>query len=170
MKPNERIDHAIDAAAERSDAFVSSIARSWRPIAGGAAALFVLSVAILWMTVYRPFAGKAEPPVTAPGEAAATSTGLYRLLDGVEIADASSTRLLPLGVMVENSSEAWPLAGVANANVVFEAPVEGSITRFFLLFDPATESGDIGPVRSASVLRRYRGRVPCALRARWRKP
>jgi hypothetical protein len=148
MKPNERIDNAIDKAAERSEAFMSFIARSWRPIAGGAAALFVLSIAILWTTLYRPFAGKAEP-IKASQEAAEASTGFYRPLDGVEVADASSTERLPIGVMVENSADAWPLSGVSKANVAFEAPVEGSITRFFLLFDPSTESRDIGPVRSA---------------------
>jgi hypothetical protein len=148
MKPNERIDGAIEKAAERSEAFVSFIARSWRPIAGGAAALFAISLGILWITLYRPFAGKAQP-IQAPVQTAPTSTALYRALDGVEVADATSTNLLPLGVMVENSTDAWPLSGPAKANVVFEAPVEGSITRFFLLFDPTTASGDIGPVRSA---------------------
>ncbi len=148
MKPNERIDGTLEKAAERSEAFVSTFARSWRPIVGGAAALFAISLGIIWVTLYHPFAGKAQP-IQVPVETAPTSTAFYRALDGVEVADATSTNLLPLGVMVENSMDAWPLSGVAKANVVFEAPVEGSITRFFLLFDPTAVSGDIGPVRSA---------------------
>jgi hypothetical protein len=147
MQPN-RLNDALEKAEDRSEQFVSFFKRSWRPIAGGAAALLLFSIGMLWMTLDRPFASKAKV-MTVPVPTVATSTGFYRSLDGVSVADASSTNLLPLGVMVENSMDAWPLSGVAKANVVFEVPVEGSITRFFLLFDPTTVSEDIGPVRSA---------------------
>ncbi len=52
-------------------------------------------------------------------------------------------------VMVENSAEAWPLIGLADARLVFEAPVEGAIPRFMLVFDDKQEVDQIGPVRSA---------------------
>lgn len=52
-------------------------------------------------------------------------------------------------VMVENSADAWPLAGLQDAFLVIEAPVEGSIPRFEVFFDLAAETEKIGPVRSA---------------------
>lgn len=52
------------------------------------------------------------------------------------------------GVMIENSVDARPQAGLYDAGVVFEAIAEGGITRFLALYqDTAPES--VGPVRSA---------------------
>lgn len=52
-------------------------------------------------------------------------------------------------VMVENSSDAWPLAGLSQAGLVIEAPVEGLIPRFMVVFGDEREIERIGPVRSA---------------------
>lgn len=53
------------------------------------------------------------------------------------------------GIMVENSADAWPLAGLDEAFLVIEAPVEGSIPRFIVFFDEESEVKKVGPVRSA---------------------
>jgi hypothetical protein len=52
-------------------------------------------------------------------------------------------------VMVENSSDAWPLSGVEDAFLVIEAPVEGGIPRFMACYEEGSEVEKIGPVRSA---------------------
>ncbi|MFZ2970489.1 MAG: DUF3048 domain-containing protein [Minisyncoccia bacterium] len=58
----------------------------------------------------------------------------------------------PFAVAIDNQKNARPVSGVDEADVVYEFPVEGSITRFLAIYnpdsgiDPATE---IGPVRSA---------------------
>ncbi|HWL90788.1 MAG TPA: DUF3048 domain-containing protein, partial [Actinomycetota bacterium] len=39
-----------------------------------------------------------------------------------------------IAVKVENTDEAYPLAGLERADVIYEEPVEGSITRFAALF------------------------------------
>lgn len=54
----------------------------------------------------------------------------------------------PLGVMIENSVDARPQAGVSSADVVYEAVAEGGITRFLAVFY-CQDAGQIGPVRSA---------------------
>ncbi len=60
-----------------------------------------------------------------------------------------STNLRPVtGVMIENSQDARPQAGLSEGMVVFEAIAEGGITRFLALYQD-TAPGDIGPVRSA---------------------
>jgi hypothetical protein len=53
-----------------------------------------------------------------------------------------------LAVKVENTDEAYPLAGLERADVIYEEPVEGSITRFAALFQ-CKDAGRVGPVRSA---------------------
>lgn len=64
-----------------------------------------------------------------------------------EIAPAP-VRVRALAVMVDNHPDARPQSGVAEADTVWEALVEGGLTRDMLIFRSATAS-EIGPVRSA---------------------
>jgi hypothetical protein len=63
------------------------------------------------------------------------------------------TPLIPLpqvfAVMIENSADAWPLAGLDEAFLVIEAPVEGGIPRFVAFYSSQDSAAKIGPVRSA---------------------
>ncbi len=55
----------------------------------------------------------------------------------------------PVAVMVDNdNSQAWPHAGLTEAFLVYEVPVEGGSTRLMALF-PQGETEKIGPVRSS---------------------
>ncbi|HEX2988536.1 MAG TPA: DUF3048 domain-containing protein [Chloroflexota bacterium] len=56
--------------------------------------------------------------------------------------------IYPLAVMVENMIDARPQSGLAKADVVYEALVEGGITRFMAVYKDGKAS-EIGPVRSA---------------------
>ncbi len=69
-------------------------------------------------------------------------------LTGEEAANERAARRTPVAVKVENISESRPQAGLEAADVVFEEPVEGGITRFVAVFhcEAATR---VGPVRSA---------------------
>jgi hypothetical protein len=149
MKAKEKIDAVLEKSSDAATSFTDRFTQSWRAYAAGAAFLLSVSLVLLWVALYRPFAKSAEAPQIVLEPAASTSTAYERALDGVIMEDASSTHLLPLAVMVENSTDALPLSGPARANLVIEAPVEGSITRFMLVFDPSNEVVDIGPVRSA---------------------
>jgi hypothetical protein len=53
-----------------------------------------------------------------------------------------------LAVKIENTDDAYPLAGLERADVIYEEPVEGGITRFAALFQ-CRDAGRAGPVRSA---------------------
>jgi hypothetical protein len=57
----------------------------------------------------------------------------------------------PLAVMIENSAEARPQSGLANADIVFEAVAESGITRFMALYYCAAQESDVvlAPIRSA---------------------
>jgi hypothetical protein len=55
----------------------------------------------------------------------------------------------PFAVMIDNIAEARPQFGLANADVVYEAPAEAGIPRLMPIYLRAGgESGNIGPVRS----------------------
>jgi hypothetical protein len=83
---------------------------------------------------------KQEPaPPPAPTTVPSNLTGLQ--VDP-EINDRPVT-----AIMIENSLDARPQAGLRDAGVVFEAIAEGGITRFVALFQD-TEPKYIGPVRS----------------------
>jgi hypothetical protein len=53
-----------------------------------------------------------------------------------------------LAVKVENYPDARPQAGLNAADIVFEEPVEGGITRFIVIYQ-CDDASRVGPVRSA---------------------
>lgn len=67
-------------------------------------------------------------------------------LTGVEVPREVNDKRV-IGIMIENSPDARPQAGLKDAGVVFEAIAEGGITRFHALFLESSP-GYIGPVRS----------------------
>lgn len=57
---------------------------------------------------------------------------------------------MPIGVMVENEVMSRPFQkGLGEADIVYEAPTEGNITRFLVIFLTPKYLGKVGPVRSA---------------------
>ncbi|MDO4344415.1 MAG: DUF3048 domain-containing protein [Eubacteriales bacterium] len=54
----------------------------------------------------------------------------------------------PMAIMINNIINAMPQAGLSKAEVVYEAPVEGAITRLLAIFEDYSELEKIGPVRS----------------------
>jgi hypothetical protein len=72
-----------------------------------------------------------------------------RLLDGVCVEEEGAVAPRVVAVMVENHSDARPQSGLADASVVYEAPVEANYSRFLLLYHENEVVNEIGPVRSA---------------------
>jgi tetratricopeptide (TPR) repeat protein len=93
----------------------------------------------------KPALPKAAHAKAAPGELRIAK------VPPITVPPASAAgRPRPIAVMVENSRHARPQSGLLQADVVFEAPVEGGITRFLAVFqDPQREVQELGPVRSA---------------------
>lgn len=71
----------------------------------------------------------------------------YSLLNGIQIADQAKQKSLVTAIMIENSPDARPQSGLAQAEVVYEAIAEGGITRFLALYQQHKPQL-IGPVRS----------------------
>jgi hypothetical protein len=62
--------------------------------------------------------------------------------------DRSAPQRPAFAVKVENTRDAYPLAGLDRADVVYEEPVEGGITRFVAIYH-CRGATRVGPVRSA---------------------
>lgn len=73
---------------------------------------------------------------------------LPRTLDGVTVPASASDRW-PIAVMIENLVDIRPQSGLNAAGVVYEALVEGGITRFMAIYTTAEPIDKIGPIRSA---------------------
>lgn len=126
------------------------VKRSWPLLVFGAVLLVGASALLFTYAVSGKGRRVAEAPALQVPETAPTTTSalMTRALDGV-LVSPEDARLQPYAVVVENMPEARPLAGPASANLVIEAPVEGGITRYLLVFDATTTVDAIGPVRSA---------------------
>ncbi len=55
----------------------------------------------------------------------------------------------PVAVMLNNLKKALPQLGVSCADVIYEIPAEGGITRMMALYQDVSGAGNIGSVRSA---------------------
>lgn len=83
-----------------------------------------------------------------PGESGIRESFIYRTLFDGEL--KSESPMPPLGVMIENELLARPFQkGLSQAQVVYEAPTEGGITRFLAIFMPGKVPEKFGPIRSA---------------------
>lgn len=71
-----------------------------------------------------------------------------RYYDGVCMEDDDYDRRL-VAVMIENHTASRPQSGLADAAIVYEAPVEANFTRFLALYPFKDYVHKIGPVRSA---------------------
>lgn len=55
----------------------------------------------------------------------------------------------PIAVMIPNNKPAMPQYGLSQAGIIYEAPVEGRITRLMAVFENFDDLDRIGPVRSS---------------------
>ncbi len=126
--------------------------KTWRDriIAGDGPVVYVaggLIVFVVLAGLWFILAGD-KPNVTAPDstdveEVVSPSHPLTGLSVEEEIKPAV------YAVVIENFADARPQDGVQGAFMVYEAPVEGNITRWLALFSADEEIDEIGPVRSA---------------------
>lgn len=54
-----------------------------------------------------------------------------------------------MAVMIPNNKQALPQYGISKASIIYEAPVEGRITRLMALFEDYDDLDRIGPIRSS---------------------
>ena len=71
----------------------------------------------------------------------------YSMLTGEAVSKKIANRR-PIAVMINNIVNADPQSGTASAGVIYEATVEGGITRMMALYDDYDDVARIGSVRS----------------------
>lgn len=133
----------------------------WREIAGLSVLVFAFALgaaAIWWTVVTARDGGMSSFPVIGPlfagrdaGEhgLVAEDVPVYRRsLDGLPVPAPEEGADL-VAVVIDNFTTARPQAGIADASLVIEAPVEAGITRLLAFFYADHGLDRIGPIRSA---------------------
>ncbi len=75
--------------------------------------------------------------------------GMVRSFLTGKLVPESIGRTRPISVMLNNIYDALPQSGIGNAAIVYEAPVEGGITRLMGIFEDYQDVERIGSVRSS---------------------
>ena len=63
--------------------------------------------------------------------------------------DEAVVKRRSMAVMIPNNKPAMPQYGISKASIIYEAPVEGRITRLMAMFEDYDDLDHIGPVRSS---------------------
>lgn len=72
-----------------------------------------------------------------------------RWLDGVPVLTEAEAEAFPVAVVIDNDVLARPQESLSKASLVYEAPVEGGMTRYLAIFPADIDLSAVGPVRSA---------------------
>lgn len=81
--------------------------------------------------------------------------------------DEEVVRRRPLAVMIPNNQSALPQYGISQASIIYEAPVEGRITRLMAFFEDYDNLEHIGPVRSSRDYYVYEAMAYDAIYVNW---
>jgi hypothetical protein len=124
----------------------SSSQRAWL-IALATAAVLLVGAGIAWAVTAGNGTKKASTHGAPNVPNAPTTVGALCPLTGVPASGSVPARPA-LAVKVDNYPQARPQSGLDQADIVFEEPVEGGITRLAAVFQCQSPSL-IGPIRSA---------------------
>lgn len=97
------------------------------------------------MTAVMIGVGSFAGAMTASAE---EDNGMVRSLLTGKLVPESIGRTRPIAVMFNNIQNALPQSGISNAEVVYEVPVEGGITRLMGILEDYQDVERIGSVRS----------------------
>lgn len=90
---------------------------------------------------------KSEKPSLSNTKNEAQSQNYYAPLTG-EPLDAEPANTRPYAVMINNIVYAQPQVGIRNADLIYEIPAEGGITRMMAIFSDLSDVESIGSIRS----------------------
>lgn len=91
---------------------------------------------------------ETEEPETTITERVSVDGKMQSYLTG-EWKDEEIVKRRPMAVMMPNNEPAMPLYGISQASIIYEAPVEGRMTRLMALYEDYDDLKFIGPVRSS---------------------
>ncbi len=94
-----------------------------------------------------PTTAPTVAPTTPPPTPEPTPVLVPAPLTGLPVTPEAAARQ-PIAVMIDDHADARPQSGFNAASVVWQAPAEGGIPRYMLIFQDQIPT-DIGPIRSA---------------------
>jgi hypothetical protein len=123
----------------------------------------LFSLMLVFTCVFAACGGKDEKDTTKNGTQAVAENeteveqeevkmpetpGNTNLLTGLPNLTDEAVGKRPVAVMVNNVKAAFPQYGVAQADIIFEVPVEGGSTRFMAMYGDYTQVPKVCSVRS----------------------
>lgn len=127
------------------DAIIQIIKKYKWWLVGGAGAVILVGGFLIWS-----FSRAGLSPELNKIENEQVDDVKYRSqLNGVAVTSTEKQVPKVLAIMIDNHADARPQSGIAAAPVVYEAPVEGGITRYLAIFNKDQNISEVGPVRSA---------------------
>lgn len=94
-------------------------------------------------------AGSVTPPgISAENDPLPPHEGMVRSRLTNEWIDEAAADLRPIAVMIPNESNALPHYSISNASILYEANVEGRMTRLLAIFENWRDLDRIGNIRS----------------------
>lgn len=87
-------------------------------------------------------------PVAVSSEAEPEPEGNLNPLTGFRDLDAAMVGKRPVSFMINNHHRSWPQRGISQADIIYELPVEGGLTRLMAIFADYTKTPDFGSNRS----------------------
>ncbi len=116
-------------------------------IVGGIALAVLITGSVMAFTLIKDESVVTPAVIPEPAPEPEPEVKYYSPLTGAEVSKKLSERPVT-AVMIENSIDARPQAGLEEAGIVFEAIAEGGITRFMALYQES-QPDKLGPIRSA---------------------
>ena len=95
----------------------------------------------------EPYEPEPEPYEPEP-EPEPPHDGPVNPLTGLPVEEDISM-MRPVAIVINNLRLAQPTLGISKADIIYEVPVEGGITRLLAVFQDVSDVGPIGTVRSA---------------------
>ena len=122
-----------------------------RIIAISAIAGIILVAAIAGVLAFGNFGAPEEttaPPTTTAPTTEAKDTSHINKLTGKENLSDAAVGKRPVAIMINNLKGSLPQYGIYGADIMFEMPVEGGITRMMALYGDYTKVPNVCSVRS----------------------
>ena len=151
---NRKVQINIECCLESEDYFMKKIYR-W------AVLLFSSTMLFVSCGKEKDEASTSIPVIEMPDQPASTSSGAVSQEPEEDVREGMTRSVLtnqwideslkdqrPVAVMINNIEAALPQSGIGKAGVMYEAPVEGGLTRLLAVIDDWASLGELGPVRS----------------------
>lgn len=96
----------------------------------------------------EPTPEPTKKPTPTPHPRPTPAPKILNLLTGEPTLTQEAVGKRPVAVTIDNLTEALPQEGIGSADVLFELPVEGDITRLMAVYGDYTKVPEICPIRS----------------------